>query len=104
MTLRLSHVLSSTSAVLLVGLTALATAAPAAAQGPVIERGSVHDTFVDDLYLDLCGTRTKTTVSERWTLKTYPDGSQVFHDVRTFRSADPRRLDLVQPGRRSIEG
>lgn len=68
----------------------LATAAPAAAQQPVIERATVHDTFDDDLYLDLCGISTTTTVVERWTLTTYPDGSQVFHDVRTFTSADPR--------------
>jgi hypothetical protein len=68
----------------------LVVASPAAAQRPVIERGSVHDTFDDDLYLDLCGIRTQTTVTERWSLKTYPDGSQVFHDVRTFRSVDPR--------------
>ena len=32
-----------------------AAAVPAAAQGPDIERGTVHDTFDDDLYLDLCG-------------------------------------------------
>jgi len=67
-----------------------AASAPAAAQGPEIERGTVHDTFDDDLYLDLCGVTTKTTVTERWSLMTYPDGSQVFHDERTFRSADPR--------------
>jgi len=65
-------------------------AAPAVAQRPMIERGSVHDTFDDDLYLDLCGITTRTTVTERWSLETYPDGSQVFHDVRTFRSEDPR--------------
>ena len=67
-----------------------ATAAPAAAQRPAIERASVHDTFDDDLYLDLCGITTRTTVTEHWSLKSYPDGSQVFHDVRTFRSEDPR--------------
>ena len=67
-----------------------AAAAPAAAQGPDIERGTVHDTFDDDLYLDLCGITTKTTVTEHWSLMTYPDGSQVFHDERTFQSADPR--------------
>ena len=68
----------------------VAAAAPAAAQSPEVTRGSVQDTFDDDLYLDLCGITTRTTVTERWTLETYPDGSQVFHDVRTFRSADPR--------------
>jgi hypothetical protein len=67
-----------------------ATAAPAAARRPVIERATVHDTFDDDLYLDLCGITTRTTVTEHWSLTTYPDGSQVFHDVRTFRSEDPR--------------
>jgi hypothetical protein len=65
-------------------------AAPAAGQRPDIERGSVQDTFDDDLYLDLCGITTTTTVTERWSLETYPDGSQVFHDVRTFRSDDSR--------------
>ena len=67
-----------------------ATVTPAAAERPDIERGTVHDTFDDDLYLDLCGITTKTTVTERWSLTTYRDGSQVFHDERTFRSADPR--------------
>lgn len=67
-----------------------ATTTPAAAERPDIERGTVHDTFDDDLYPDLCGITTKTTVTERWSLTTYRDGSQVFHDERTFRSADPR--------------
>jgi hypothetical protein len=79
--------------VLGVALTAalpVAAAAPATAERPDVVRGSVHDTFDDELYLDLCGITTRTTVTERWSLTTYPDGSQVFHDVRTFRSVDPR--------------
>lgn len=50
----------------------------------------MHDTYDDEFILDLCGITTKTTVTERWSLETYPDGSQVFHDVRTYQPADPR--------------
>ena len=88
-TLRRRAVIQALLCSVTVGLP-IAAAGPAAAQQPEVERGSVQDTFDDDLYLDLCGITTKTTVTEQWSLTTYPDGSQVFHDVRTFRSADPR--------------
>ena len=68
----------------------LLPAAPAAAEPPEIERDSYVDRFEDDFILDLCGIRTWTTVTERWSLKTFPDGSEVFHIVRTFVPDDPR--------------
>ena len=42
-----------------------------------------------------------TTVTERWTLKIYPDGSEVFHDVRTFVPAD-RRIPVEKGAGRSF--
>ncbi|MFL6098582.1 MAG: hypothetical protein ACJ71T_01355 [Actinomycetales bacterium] len=87
---RSSVIRTLASAALVAVALPFAAAAPAFAQRSDIERGTVEDTFDDELYLDLCGITTTTTVTERWSLKTYPDGSQVFHDVRTFRSADPR--------------
>ncbi len=69
---------------------ASAASAGVGATGPVVTRGGVVDTFDDDFILDLCGITTQTTVTERWTLKQYPDGSETFHDVRTFVSVDPR--------------
>ena len=68
----------------------LLPAAPAAAEPPEIERDSYVDRFEDDFILDLCGIRTWTTVTERWSLKTYADGSQAFQIVRTFVPDDPR--------------
>ncbi|MBA2321042.1 MAG: hypothetical protein H0V89_07795 [Deltaproteobacteria bacterium] len=64
------------------------TAAQAA--GPVRISDAYTDTFFDDFIFDLCGIETYTTVTERWTLKVYPDGSEVFHNVRTFVPDDPR--------------
>lgn len=80
----------------LTGVTVLAasllglSAAPAAAERPEVERQRVVDRFQDDFVMDLCGIDTWTTVTERWSLKTYADGSQVFHVVRTFVPDDPR--------------
>ena len=65
-------------------------AAPASAGRPVIERASYTDRFEDDLILDLCGIETWTTVTERWSSKKFPDGSEIFHVVRTFVPDDPR--------------
>ncbi|HYH93100.1 MAG TPA: hypothetical protein VD763_08075 [Candidatus Saccharimonadales bacterium] len=70
---------------LVLGLPAAASAA-----GPVIERGRTTDTFADEFILDLCGIETMTTVTDHWMLKTYPDGSEVFHVTRRFESEDPR--------------
>jgi hypothetical protein len=60
------------------------------AAGPTIEHGTAHDTFFDDYIYELCGISTMTTVTEHWTLKTFPDGSQHFHSTRTFVPADTR--------------
>lgn len=60
------------------------------AAGPTVERGSTHETFFDEFILDLCGIETMTTVIERWTLKTFPDGSQQFQASRTFIPDDVR--------------
>ena len=69
---------------------ALASAAPASAARPVKESGSFVDTFDDEFILDLCGIETKTTLTQRWSSKLYPDGSEKVHVVRTFVPADPR--------------
>lgn len=61
-----------------------APAAPAASHRPDVERASYVDRFEDAFILDLCGIQTWTTLTERWSLKTFPDGSQILHIVRTF--------------------
>jgi hypothetical protein len=65
-------------------------ATPVAAAGPDVVRDSYVDRYQDDLIFDLCGIETWTTVTERWSLKTFADGSQIFHVVRTFVPDDPR--------------
>lgn len=70
-----------------------AFAIPASAAGgkPAIERWvDVYTLEHDDLYLDLCGIDTTTRATERWEIKTFPDGSQNVHVVRTYVSVDPR--------------
>ena len=57
---------------------------------PERETDSYTDRFHDDFIFDMCGIDTWTTVTERWTLKTWPDGSQTFHTRRTFVPDDPR--------------
>ena len=66
------------------------SAGPAVADKSDVVRDSYTDRFQDDFIMDLCGIETWTTVTERWSLKTYEDGSQVFHVVRTFVPDDPR--------------
>lgn len=73
-------------AVALLGL----SAAPAAAERPNVQRDSYVDRFQDDFIMDLCGIDTWTTVTERWSLKTFADGSQTFQVVRKFVPDDPR--------------
>ena len=68
----------------------VAGATPAQAAGPVRISDAYTETFFDDFIFDLCGVETYTTATERWTLKVYPDGSEVFHNVRTFVPDDPR--------------
>jgi len=76
---------------LLGGLLALGSEPAAAAEGkPVITTGGGTETFADDLFLDLCGIATNTTLTEKWTLKEFPDGSETLHVVRTFVPDDPR--------------
>jgi hypothetical protein len=67
-------------------------AAPAAGAGgkPVIERDSFVDVFADDFIFDLCGIETTTTLTQRFEVKTFPDGSQQVHVTRTYVSEDPR--------------
>jgi len=79
-----------TTGLLAGALVAGAGAASAASGNPVVTRGGGTDTFADDLFLDLCGIATETTLTETWTLKEFPDGSSTFHDERTFVPADPR--------------
>jgi hypothetical protein len=60
------------------------------AGGPERISESYTDTFFDDFILELCGIETFTTVTERWTLKTFPDGSQQSHVNRLFVPEDTR--------------
>jgi len=60
------------------------------AAGPEIERDAYTDRYHDDFILELCGIDTWTTVTERWSSKVYPDGSEIFQVVRTFVPDDPR--------------
>jgi len=73
----------------IVSLVVSATGALAAP--PVHEHsGRYVDRYADDYILDLCGIETITTVTEHWTLTTYPDGTERFRVSRTFVSDDPR--------------
>jgi hypothetical protein len=73
-------------------LIALATA-PTATAGtggkPVVERDVVEETFFDDFILDICGVETNTTLRQRTTTKTWPDGSQTVHVNAEFVPDDP---------------
>ena len=72
------------------GLVASSPPAAASGNGPTIIRGLDEETFFDDFIFELCGITADVTVSERWTLKEFPDGSETLHSVRTFTSSDPR--------------
>ena len=50
-------------------------------------------TFAHDFLFDLCGIRTQTTLTQRWSVKTSANGSESVHVVRTFVPAD-RRLPV----------
>lgn len=70
---------------------AVLVALPAAAGGrPTIERQRFEERFFDDFIFDLCGIRTFTTQTQVSSVKTFPDGRQQIHVVRTFVSEDPR--------------
>jgi hypothetical protein len=68
----------------------VAGAHPSQAAGPVRISDAYTETFFDEFIFDLCGIETYTTVTERWTLLAYADGSEVLHSVRTFVPDDPR--------------
>ena len=73
-------------------ITALAVGAGGAlaAKPETVHSGQVVETFFDDFILDVCGIETMTTVTERWTLTTYADGSQRFTNSRKFVPQDRR--------------
>lgn len=77
-------------ATLALGGMALGTTGVLAAPPEHERSGRFVDTFADEFILDLCGIETMTTVTERWTLTTYADGSQHFQTSRKYESADPR--------------
>lgn len=81
-------VIATVTAVLLCTVVGPVLAAP-----PKIERGSFTETFADDFLFDLCGIRTQTTLTQRWSVKTSANGSESVHVVRTFVPAD-RRLPV----------
>ena len=79
-----------TTATLALALTLSLLPVAALAAGPERETDSYTDYFHDDFIFEMCGIDTWTTVTERYTLKTWPDGSQTFQDVRTFVPDDVR--------------
>jgi hypothetical protein len=78
------------AATLAVAALAVGAGTTLAAKPVSVHSGQVRDTFFDDFIYDLCGIETMTTVTERWTLTTYADGSQRFTDSRKFVPADVR--------------
>lgn len=83
---RRAATLSLTLAIVLAALSASAVQAG----GPMRMGDAYTDTFFDDFIYELCGIETYTTVTERWTLKEFADGSAIFHVTRTFVPDDPR--------------
>jgi hypothetical protein len=80
-------------AVVIAALAAIAPApAMAGASGgkPTVEREVINETFFDDFILDICGVATNTTLTQRTTTKTFPDGSQTVHVNAEFVPDDPR--------------
>lgn len=74
------------SVIFLLGLHAV----PAAAAGPTIERGRFQERFFDDYILEACGIETYTTWTQVFSVKTFPNGAEHVHVVRTFDPDDPR--------------
>ena len=60
------------------------------AAGPTRISDAYTDRFFDDFIYELCGIETFTTLTERWTLTQFADGSETLHTVRTFVPDDPR--------------
>ena len=63
------------------------------AKAPVQTTESYTEVIYDDFIFELCGIDTLTTVTERWTLKEYADGSAILHVNREFLPHD-RRIPL----------
>ena len=68
---------------------AIATADSGHGGRPTVEREVIKETFFDQFILDICGVETNTTLTQRITTKTFPDGSQTVHVVAHFVSDDP---------------
>ena len=86
----LNNRLRRTAFVCLGSVLSLALAAPVSASGPTIEHGRIEERFLDDFILELCGIETFTTLTQSFTVKVFPDGSEQIHVVRTFVPEDPR--------------
>jgi hypothetical protein len=79
---------------------------------PTVERAVVEEAFFDDFTLDICGVATNTTLTQRTTTQTWPDGSQTVHIVAEFVPENPSiaserfaRTDLYEPdGSVTIKG
>ncbi len=76
---------------------AVAASAPAAAAEdfghggrPTVEHEAIEVTFFDDFILDTCGMATQTTLKQRTTTKTYPDGYTTVHVNAEYVPDDPR--------------
>jgi hypothetical protein len=67
-----------------------ASAGAVQASAPVRSGDSYTETFFDDFIFELCGIETYTTLTERWTLKEFADGSAILQVTRTFVPDDPR--------------
>jgi hypothetical protein len=78
-----------------------AAVAEGAGGKPVIERGSFVEPFADDFIFEACGIETTTTLTQRFEVTTFPDGSQQIHVTRTFVSDDPR-IPIEKGGRNGI--
>lgn len=56
---------------------------------PTVERESITVTFFDDFIFDICGVATDTTLRQRTTTKTFPDGFQTVHVNAEFVPDNP---------------
>jgi len=79
---------------------------------PTVEREVVEETYFDDFIYDLCGVETNTTLTQRITIKTFPDGTETVHSVSLYVPDDPSiasernaRTDIFAPdGTYTIKG
>jgi hypothetical protein len=88
----MSHVRRLTAiAALAIGIVAVSAVHAGASGGkPTHEQGRTVETFADTFLYDLCGIDTTTTMTQHFEVTTFPDGSRLVHETRTFVSADPR--------------